>query len=249
MKHTFLVVGALGAALTTQAQQAPTTTTLFHNYWSEVVPEEQAAYRVRRTETPGISRLDSVYRLVSPNLWTVYRTVWQPNGDTLTTTTRWRGNGKLFYVSNELGTKRHGEQLSYDAEGLPRGRSHYERGQVLSAESLTKAGTARACDEAEYTEQMPEYPGGMEAMLRYLGQSIRYPAAALKKRRQGRVFLEFVVNEVGEMRDIRVQKGVSAELDAEALRVVRAMPRWKPGLQNGEPVPVRYTVPITFAIR
>ncbi|UOQ51805.1 energy transducer TonB [Hymenobacter cellulosivorans] len=249
MKHSFLVISALlGSALTAQAQQAPAAV-IFHNYWSETVPEAQAAYRVQRTETPGTTRLDSVYRLVSPRLWTVKRTVWQPNGDTLTTTTHWRANGTLFYVSNELGTKLHGEQLSYDAQGQLRGRSHYEHGQKKTSECLTKVATVRACDEAEYVEQMPEYPGGMEAMLRYLGQSIRYPAAALKKRKQGKVFLQFVVNETGELRDIRVQKGVSAEIDAEALRVVRLMPRWTPGTQNGEPVPVHYTVPISFAIR
>lgn len=133
--------------------------------------------------------------------------------------------------------------------GQLRRRSRYAKGRKLSTECLGKEAAAPSCDEQGPGEKMPEYPGGMEALLNYLGQSIRYPAESLKRHREGKVLIQFIINEAGELRDIRLRKGVSPELDAEALRVVRLLPRWEPGRVNGEPVPVQYTVPITFDIR
>lgn len=251
MKHSFLVVASLGAAFTCPAQQVPVAATIFQNYWLENVPEAEAAYRVRRTLLPGVGQLDSIFQLTSNQLWSTKRTSRQANGDTLTTTTRWRASGKLFYTENVVGRSREGEWLTYDAAGQLQSRSLYAQNNKLSTQCLSPGATQQQCEAFEYLDRMAMYPGGMEAMLRYLGKSMRYPAAAKKQKAQGRVFVSFFVTEAGELRDIRVTKGVTAELDAEALRIVKQMqkmPRWQPGIRNGELVPVSFTLPLSFKL-
>jgi TonB family protein len=97
-------------------------------------------------------------------------------------------------------------------------------------------------------EQVPEFPGGVNAMMEYLGQNIRYPEAATKAKVQGRVFLSFVVTTEGEIKDIQILKGLGFGTDTESVRVVSSMPRWKPGMQSGKPVNVRYNLPISFQL-
>lgn len=99
----------------------------------------------------------------------------------------------------------------------------------------------------EVVEVMPEFPnGGMSALMKYLGENIKYPAEAKEKKIQGRVTVQFVVNQDGSISDTKVLRGASPLLDAEALRVVSAMPKWKPGTQRGEVVRVKYTIPVMF---
>jgi len=93
---------------------------------------------------------------------------------------------------------------------------------------------------------MPEYPGGMQALLSYLQKNIRYPSDAVASEKQGRVVLRFVVNEFGAIEDIQVVRSLFASCDKEAIRVVKAMKAWKPGLVAGKPVKVYYTLPVTF---
>lgn len=96
-------------------------------------------------------------------------------------------------------------------------------------------------------EQMPEFVGGQEAMMHYLTRHLHYPEALLyDPQAQGKVFVSFTVLPSGRIDGVEVVKGVHALLDAEAARVVGQMPAWTPGAQNGRPVPVRYTLPITF---
>ncbi|RYD95857.1 MAG: TonB family protein [Sphingobacteriales bacterium] len=97
-------------------------------------------------------------------------------------------------------------------------------------------------------EQVPEFPGGIEAFNKFLSTNIRYPKVARDEKIQGRVFLQFVVENDGALADIKVLRGVSKSLDAEALRVIRLSPKWKPGVQNGRPVRVQYNVPIAFSL-
>lgn len=99
----------------------------------------------------------------------------------------------------------------------------------------------------EVVEVMPEFPnGGMSALMKYLGENIKYPAEAKEKKIQGRVTVQFVVNQDGSISDTKILRGASPLLDAEALRVVSAMPKWKPGTQRGEVVRVKYTIPVMF---
>ena len=97
-------------------------------------------------------------------------------------------------------------------------------------------------------EQMPEFPGGVTEMYKYLARNIRYPGEASRSNAGGRVFLSFLVNKNGHIRNPKVVKGVGYGMDEEALRVVLTMPRWNPGRQSGEPVDVEYTLPIHFQI-
>ena len=97
-------------------------------------------------------------------------------------------------------------------------------------------------------EQVPEYPGGMRACMKFLSDNIRYPEAALKAGIEGKVISSIVIHSDGSVVDVEVVKSVSPELDAEAVRVLRSMPKWKPGMQDGKPVRVRFTFPIKFQI-
>lgn len=102
----------------------------------------------------------------------------------------------------------------------------------------------------QVVEQMPEFPdGGMAGLMKYLGSSIRYPAIAAENGVQGRVTVQFVVNRDGSIVDAVVLRGVDPYLDKEALRVINGMPKWKPGMQRGKPVRVRYTVPVNFRLQ
>lgn len=97
-------------------------------------------------------------------------------------------------------------------------------------------------------EKMPEFPGGEEAMRRYLARNIRYPLIAQENGIQGRVICQFVVNADGKIVDVQVVRGVEASLDAEAVRVIQSMPSWTPGKQGGKSVRVKYTLPIRFKL-
>lgn len=98
----------------------------------------------------------------------------------------------------------------------------------------------------DVVEDQPRYPGGTNALMTYLRDNIKYPAEAAKAGIQGMVIVQFVVGKDGAVRDIKPVKSVSPELDAEAVRVVAAMPKWVPGYQRGEAVNVRYTLPVNF---
>ena len=98
-------------------------------------------------------------------------------------------------------------------------------------------------------EEMPTFPGGDVALLKYIGMNTHYPESAKQHNIQGRVIIRFCVTEKGGISKISVLKGVSSELDEEALRVVKTLPEFKPGKQGGKPVPVWYMVPITFTLR
>jgi protein TonB len=98
-------------------------------------------------------------------------------------------------------------------------------------------------------EEMPEFPGGQAALQKYLASSVKYPVIAQENGIQGRVYIQFVINTKGEVTNATVLRGVDPSLDREALRVVEAMPKWKPGKQRNRPVRVSYTVPINFVLQ
>jgi TonB family protein len=126
--------------------------------------------------------------------------------------------------------------------------------EVVSVVVNAKNPQQEATEDAEMpkvfdvVENMPEFPGGMTAMMQFLAENVCYPEAAEKSGTQGRVIATFIVEKDGSITNIKIVKSVSKELDAEAKRVIEAMPNWKPGKQNGEPVRVKYTIPITFRL-
>jgi periplasmic protein TonB len=101
----------------------------------------------------------------------------------------------------------------------------------------------------DHSEIMPSYIGGMEAMIRFLGSKMRYPAAARRIGTQGTVFVQFVIGLDGNVIQAKIIKGISKECDAEALRVISMMPAWNPGLQGGNPVMVRMVLPVKFQLQ
>lgn len=100
----------------------------------------------------------------------------------------------------------------------------------------------------DVTETMPQFPGGQGVMMKYLAANIKYPASAVKAKKQGRVIVSFVIQKDGSVTNARIVKSVDPELDAEALRIVKAMPNWTPGTQDGKPVNVNYTIPVVFSL-
>ena len=97
-------------------------------------------------------------------------------------------------------------------------------------------------------ENKPEYPGGDMALMKYLAENTKYPAIAKENGVSGRVFVQFVIDKTGKVVDVTVPRGVDKSLDKEAVRVVKSMPNWKPGMKDGAPVKVRYTIPINFKL-
>ena len=99
-------------------------------------------------------------------------------------------------------------------------------------------------------ESMPEFPGGQQALFKYLSENVKYPVIAQENGIQGRVICQFVVNKDGSIVDVEVvRSGGDASLDKEAVRVIKTMPKWKPGKQRGKPVRVKYTVPVNFKLQ
>lgn len=103
-------------------------------------------------------------------------------------------------------------------------------------------------DVYDVVEKMPKFPGGMAELMKYLNSNIKYPVEAHKAGIQGRVVVSFVVNKDGTVKDAKIVRSVDKSIDAEALRVISAMPKWQPGYQDGKAVSVRYTVPVTFRL-
>ena len=105
--------------------------------------------------------------------------------------------------------------------------------------------------EAIYTvvEKQPEFPGGVQSLMKYLGDNIKYPIEAQKNKIEGRVITIFVVNKDGSLSDIKIERGHDPLLDAEAIRVIKMMPKWKPGTQKGEAVNVSFRLPIVFRLK
>ncbi|OFY22819.1 MAG: hypothetical protein A2W98_09570 [Bacteroidetes bacterium GWF2_33_38] len=103
-------------------------------------------------------------------------------------------------------------------------------------------------DPMTQVEKMPEFVGGMEALIQYISKNIKYPKSAAKAGVEGKVFVSFFVNEDGAISGVVVEKGVSPELDKEALRVISKMPKWTPGENQGKPVKVALTLPIQFKL-
>ena len=100
----------------------------------------------------------------------------------------------------------------------------------------------------DVVEQMPEFPGGAAGMMKFIAENVKYPEEAYSKGIEGRVLVQFIIEKDGSVTNVKVIKKVNDALDAEAVRVVKAMPKWKPGKQNGREVRVKYTIPVSFRL-
>ena len=125
-------------------------------------------------------------------------------------------------------------------------------GEVLKAKEVIAQPEPPKEEETkvfDVVEQMPSFPGGPSALMQYLSSNIKYPVVAEENGVQGRVVCTFVVERDGSITDVRVIKSVDPSLDKEAVRVVKSMPKWIPGKQNGSAVRVKYTLPVTFRLQ
>nr|WP_067063559.1 energy transducer TonB [Mucilaginibacter sp. L294] len=121
----------------------------------------------------------------------------------------------------------------------------YKQGDVISGKEFLKVKDI----VFEKVEEVPSFPGGDLAFSKYISRYVRYPAIARENNIQGRVIISFVVERDGSLTDIKVVKGIGGGCDEESLRVMSLSPKWKPGLRDGKPVRVQYSIPITFAIQ
>ena len=149
--------------------------------------------------------------------------------------------GALLMVSNiESVAREIGEQIPEVAEVQ-------QKAEAKASDATAPADTTKNV-VYDVTETMPQFPGGQGVMMKYLAANIKYPASAVKAKKQGRVIVAFVIQKDGSVTNARIVKSVDPELDAEALRIVKAMPNWTPGTQDGKPVNVNYTIPVVFSL-
>ena len=126
-------------------------------------------------------------------------------------------------------------------------RANVQKKVVKTTKTTKKAG---ANDKVYVVvEQMPSFPGGDSALLKYLFENVKYPVSALKAQKQGRVMVCFTVEKDGAISNVKVARSVTPSLDAEAVRAIKSMPKWSPGKQGGEFVRVKYIVPVTFRLK
>ena len=121
---------------------------------------------------------------------------------------------------------------------------------IESVQTKHKARVAKTTKALDKAEVMPKFAGGESALMSYLVKNVKYPAAAAKANKQGKAFVGFVVDKSGSLKDVKIMKSAgNAELDAEAIRVVKAMPKWTPGTVGGKAVDVQYTLPVQFRLK
>ena len=131
-------------------------------------------------------------------------------------------------------------------------QSNEDKGEAVEIKYVPEVVEEEEVEEQQIfqvVEEMPEFPGGMAECLKFLSKNIKYPPIAQENGVQGRVIVQFVVNQDGSIVDPVVVRSVDPYLDKEALRVIQMMPKWKPGKQRGKAVRVKYTVPVTFKLQ
>ena len=128
-------------------------------------------------------------------------------------------------------------------------------GQETTPDSATETTTAPTDSLSlptdsvfEVAEVMPEFPGGTQALFKFISGNLKYPQNAIDGQIEGRVVLQFVVDKAGKVNNIQVKRSIDPALDQAAIDVLRALPDWKPGMQDGQPVNVRYTLPVNFKL-
>lgn len=120
--------------------------------------------------------------------------------------------------------------------------------EITNIENVVVEEPGKENDIFQVVETMPEFPGGTEELINWLQKNLKYPAKAAENDVQGRVIVQFVIDQDGSITDPKVIRSVDPYLDKEAIRVVKAMPKWKPGTQRGKPVRVKFTLPVQFRL-
>ena len=153
-------------------------------------------------------------------------------------------------------TDKYGEKAKYGAVEIKskKDNKYGEKGkngvdEIISKGNATTDSQIKDSKVFKVVEEMPQFPGGRQAMMRFIGENVKYPPQATAEKAMGMVVVDFVIKSTGEVENVKIARGVHPALDAEALRVIRSMPDWTPGKQHGEAVDVSYTIPIQFKLR
>ena len=163
----------------------------------------------------------------------------------------WEDKEQMVAVVEQPPKPQVSEQLKVEQQALATTVGEMEDlGDTKADEPLPPVATSLDDEplSVRVVEQLPEFPGGMSAFIQWLTKNLRYPPTAQSQKRQGRVVVSFIVNRDGSISDEKVATAADPLLDAEAMRVVRMMPRWKAGIQNGKPCRTMVAVPIVFDI-
>jgi TonB family protein len=154
-------------------------------------------------------------------------------------------DGKPYKEIDYTRGEYNGQVLTYWPNGKPKRIDQFSSGKYTTGKCLTAGGQ----DTSHFSfEIMPEYPGGEKAMNEFLVKTIKYPRKANRKGIQGQVILSFIVEKDGSVTNITVQKSVHELLDTESVRVLKLMPKWNPGYQDGEPVRVSFNLPLLYKL-
>lgn len=157
----------------------------------------------------------------------------------------WYENGQIRRDIDYKDDKLNGRVLTYWDNGKPKRIDNFENDKLIDGKCINSDG--KETIHYDY-EKMPEFPGGINALTQYLIKEIRYPNKSRRKGIEGRVVVGFIVNKNGTMSDIKIVESVNDELDQEAMRVLNKIPKWKPGMIDGEAVRVAFNLPIKFTL-
>lgn len=229
---------------------------------------EASSYKISSPQTEGFlvrefdinGTLKSEYQVssfipreIKDGLFTQYLKTGEKVRETFYKNGMRNGNDQTFYpngkVSNE-GEYRNdlaiGAHLWYNPEGKIRRKELYDGGKMLKGTCYSITGADTTYFPAE---EMPEFPGKEQALYQFIANNVHYPKECRKKSIEGKVFVKFKVGNDGLVSDCSILRSVHPLLDAEALRVVSSLPKWNPGRQEGKPVTVMYTLPISFKLQ
>ena len=157
----------------------------------------------------------------------------------------WYKNGKLKEEAHYTNNQFNGKLQTFWDNGQLKRDDTYDMGRLVAGKLFNSDGAPTQYYDYEI---MPQFPGGFNELVRYLSTNIHYPKKAKRQKVAGKVILKFVVDTDGAIQHITVEKSVSKELDAEAIRVVKKMPKWQPGLFDGIKVKVYYLLPVSFTL-
>ena len=155
-------------------------------------------------------------------------------------------NKNVKFTINEV--EKHGDTMMYSVDPFSFSADKFKL-KIIAAEDAPVHVLEKDNDTVfQIVEQMPEFPGGVEALMKYISENVKYPQEAKDKNISGRVVLGFVIEKDGSVNEVKVLRGIGGGCDDEAVRVIKTMPKWKPGRQKGEPVRVFYQIPINFKL-
>jgi len=157
----------------------------------------------------------------------------------------WYDNGQLRKEIEYKEGKMNGHYISFWENGQIKREEFPGSDKPVEGKCFDRSGT-----EIKHTpiEQMPEFPGGIEGLRNFLTQNVKYPLTMAEEKVEGKVVAQFVVRKDGSLSDIKIVRSIHPDGDKEAMRVISLMPKWKPGIQEDEPVLVKFTLPITFKL-